>query len=280
MKYTLQDGVIISAKEVAKKVGITVSGARHRLNRSSDPEIVFARPNETTNFNSTATVHTLSDGKKYTVRELRKLTGIKENTLRQRLKVSVDYNYVTRSLVFENLNAKIYIFPNGDEVTIGELSKARGCSQSAAYSLLENMNLQSRRARKQYQLDDGQYVNVEQVTKLTGVSKRTAKRRVQTSTDPRIVLAPRGTRHDKKYLLADGSTVTAKKVAESTGVCFERAKQRLRASNDPDKVFKPHYSKAKRVIKTTLFSFKESGLTKTTRNVPLGIISNNSHTKN
>lgn len=271
-KYTLADNQVVTANEVAEKVGITVCAARLRLKRSADPEVIFAEPNKTTDHAATATVHTLSNGLKATVRELREMTGIRENTLRQRLKVSTDYEYVTRPLVFEDLDAKVYFFEDGSRTTVAEFAMARGCSSTAAHDLLESMSLESERARKQYRLDDGQLVTVAEVAKRTGVSERTAKRRVQSSTDPAYVLAPLGTRHPKKYILSDGTKVTAQEVADATGVTFEVAKLRLQKSNDRKTVFKPHYSKAKRFVTVTRFTETENGLHKVTEKARYGAV--------
>lgn len=270
MTFTLDDKSVVTARDVADKVGITVCAARLRLKRSLDPRVVFAKPNATTDFSASATVFTLSNGLQATVRELRELTGIRENTLRQRLKVSADYDYVTRPLVFENLDGKVYVFDDGSQTTVSEFANARGCSHAAAYDLLESMQTKTKKHRKQYKLDDGQVVTQEQVSQLTGVSMRTAKRRVISSTDPAYVLAPMGTRHAKKYTLTDGSKVTAKEVADHTGVTFEVAKQRLTASKDRNVVFKPHYSKARRLVSVTRFKETEHGLVASRETVRAG----------
>lgn len=260
--YQLNDGQTVTAHDVAARVGLTVSAARLRLKRSLDPSVVFADPQQTTDFSQDAQVFRLSNGLEATVRQLREMTGIKENTLRQRLKVSTDYDYVTRPLVFEDLDAKVYVFSDGSETTVREFANGRGCSHAAAYDLLESMELATRRMRKRYPLDDGTSVTVEEVAARTGVSHRTAKRRVQSSTDPAYVLAPIGTRHDKKYPLTDGTEVTAQEVAALTGVAFEVAKQRLRKSRDRAQVFKPHYSRSKRLVRITRHLETEHGLEK------------------
>ena len=182
-EYILSDFRKVTAQEVAKKVGITLSGARSRLKRSLTPNIISAEPNKTTDHSLDAKVHELNNGYRGTIRELRGLTGIRENTLRQRLKISTDFNCVTRPLVFEDLNANIYIFQDGSETT--------------AYDLLESLNLKIKQRRKRYLLSDGSYKTIEFVMKKTGVAHRTAKRRVQSSTDPEYVLAKLGARHEK-----------------------------------------------------------------------------------
>ena len=40
--YTLRDGQEVTCGEVASKIGISVSAARNRLNRSDDPDLIFA----------------------------------------------------------------------------------------------------------------------------------------------------------------------------------------------------------------------------------------------
>jgi hypothetical protein len=40
-KYTLDDGTVITAPELAEKVGITIKNARTRLSINTDPEKVF-----------------------------------------------------------------------------------------------------------------------------------------------------------------------------------------------------------------------------------------------
>lgn len=266
--YRLADGQTVTPYEVADRVGVTVAAARMRLKRSVDPLVVFADPQKTTDFGKDARVFRLSDGLEATVRQLRELTGIKENTLRQRLKVSTDYNYVTRPLVFEDLDAKVYVFSDGSETTVREFANGRGCSNTAAYDLLESMELETRRIRKRYPLNDGTSVTAAEVAERAGISLRTAKRRVQMSTDPSYVLAPMGTRHEKKYSLTDGTEVTAQKVAAETGVTFEVAKQRLGKSRAREHVFKPHYSRSKRLVRVTRHIETEHGIKKIVETVP------------
>ena len=261
-KYTLIDNSVVTAQRVAGSVGITISAARLRLKRSGDPRVIFAAPNKTTDHAATAKVYELSNGFRATVRELREFTGIKENTLRQRLKASNDYDFITRPLVFEDLDAKIYVFQDGKEVTVGALASARKCSHAAAYELLERMGLKTKRARKRYKLNDGRYVTAAYVMAATGLAHRTAKRRLQNSADPQYVLAPRGTRPDKEYRLTDGRHVTARYVSSATGVTFDGAKQRLNRSREPAVVFKPHYSERKRLVTVTRFIETEHGLSK------------------
>ena len=40
--YTLRDGQIVTCRSVASKVGISVSAARGRLNRTDDPKKIYA----------------------------------------------------------------------------------------------------------------------------------------------------------------------------------------------------------------------------------------------
>ena len=270
IQFVLSDGALVTVKEVAAIVGITVCGARHRLRRSDDPQVVLAKSGKTTNHNDHAEVFVLSNGLKATVRELRELTSIKENTIRGRLKVSRDYEYVTRPLVFEHLDANIYIFDDGSQTTVSEFALARGISQAAAHSLLQSMNLKTTKHRKKYLLDDGQEVTLEQVMKLTNTSKSGAKKRVNKSTDPAVVLAPIGTRRDKQYTLSDGACVTAKEVMNATGLVLEVAKLRLQQSTDREVIFKPHFCKAKRFVVVTRQVETEHGYTKTTSRVRAG----------
>jgi hypothetical protein len=271
IQYTLTDQRVVTAQEVAKDVGITVCAARLRLKRSNDPKVIFAESNKTTDFNESAKVYKLSNGLEVTVRELRDLTGLRENTLRQRLKVSTDYEYVTRPLVFENLDAKIYVLDDGSRVTVSEIAKKRNCSPAAAYDFLEKRAVSTERTRKKYQLDDGQQVSIEDVAERIGISLSMAKKRLLKSRDPQFVLASSGTRHRKQYPLSDGSKVTAKEVSEVTGVSFEGAKIRLRKSTIRKVVFKPHLVKTRRFVNRTRFIETDNGrLQVVTEKVRLG----------
>jgi len=40
--YTLRDGRVVTCRSVAKKIGVSESAARNRLNRSDDPKKIFA----------------------------------------------------------------------------------------------------------------------------------------------------------------------------------------------------------------------------------------------
>ncbi len=162
IQYTLTNHQVVTAQEVAKAVGITVCAARLRLKRSNDPKVIFAESNKTTDFNESATVFRLSNGLEATVRELRDLTGLRENTIRQRLKVSTDYEYVTRPLVFENLDAKIYVLQDGSRVTVSEIAKQRNCST----------------------------VTAKEVSDVTGLSFEGAKDRLRKSTNRKVVFKP------------------------------------------------------------------------------------------
>jgi len=277
IQYTLTNHQVVTAQEVAKSVGITVCAARLRLKRSNDPKVIFAESNKTTDFNESATVFRLSNGLEATVRELRDLTGLRENTIRQRLKVSTDYEYVTRPLVFENLDAKIYVLQDGSRVTVSEIAKKRNCSPAAAYDYLEKRAVETERIRKKYQLNDGQRVSIEDVAERTGVSMSMAKKRLLKSRDPQFVLATPGTRHSKKYTLMDGSTVTAKEVSEVTGLSFEGAKDRLRKSTNRKVVFKPHFVKARQFVnRTRLIETLDGRLQVVTEKVRLGEAINHS----
>jgi hypothetical protein len=40
--YTLRDGQVVTCRSVSEVVGVSVSAARNRLNRSDDPKRIFA----------------------------------------------------------------------------------------------------------------------------------------------------------------------------------------------------------------------------------------------
>ena len=40
--YTLSNGEIVTSRSVAKKIGVSESAARNRLNRSDDPKKIYA----------------------------------------------------------------------------------------------------------------------------------------------------------------------------------------------------------------------------------------------
>jgi hypothetical protein len=41
LSYTLSDGQVVTTREVSKKLGITESAARNRLNRHKNPDKIF-----------------------------------------------------------------------------------------------------------------------------------------------------------------------------------------------------------------------------------------------
>jgi len=92
IKYTLSNDQVITAKELAAKLNITRSAARYRLSKSTDVSVIFKSSEDM--LSGDAQVWTLDDGSTGTVRAFAKQTGLKENTLRQRLKVSTDPEYV------------------------------------------------------------------------------------------------------------------------------------------------------------------------------------------
>ena len=87
--YTLDDGTEITAKELAKKLGIRLGLAANRLSRTTDPVKVFAKVGERQDHQ-----YELDDGSKYTVAEICKIAGIAANTARGRLAKSRDPEYV------------------------------------------------------------------------------------------------------------------------------------------------------------------------------------------
>ena len=43
LTYTLSDGQVVTTREVSKKLGITESAARNRLNRHKNPDKIFEK---------------------------------------------------------------------------------------------------------------------------------------------------------------------------------------------------------------------------------------------
>lgn len=186
--YTLNDGQNITAKELAVKLNITPSAARYRLRKTKDASLIFKTSIEL--ISSDAKVWVLNDGISGTVRYLSQISGLKENTLRQRLLISTDPEFVLKPPVFEMLNANIYTLSDGSETSVQELATQMKVSSSQAHSILKDISISVRQHRKTYFLSDGQVVTLNDVINITGLSKSAAKKRLNKSKDVAIVLKP------------------------------------------------------------------------------------------
>lgn len=186
--FTLSNQSKITAKELAVILGITPAAARYRLNKSVNVEYVFLTTGDL--LKGSPKIWILSDGTSGTIREFSDQTGLKENTLRQRLKLSNDRDYVLRSETFEKLNANIYILDNGDEYTAQDFSKKMNISSSQAHDILKDISVDIRQHRMVYELNDGQKVTLAEIIEKTGLSKSAATKRINKSRIASKVLKP------------------------------------------------------------------------------------------
>ena len=81
-KYELNDGRIVTVREVMEVTGMTQNACYFRLQRSKDPEVVFAIPREKRNGH---TVYKLDDGSDWTAPELVEHLNCKKSTASARL---------------------------------------------------------------------------------------------------------------------------------------------------------------------------------------------------
>lgn len=188
--HTLSDGRQVTSSQVAQLAGISTHAANWRLHRSKDPDFVLAPPGEVFDAAAGAKVFVLDDGQSGTVRQLAEKAGLRINTMRQRLKNSLDPAYVMRPEVFDCLHGKIYTLPDGTETTVKQMAIDRQCSDTAAYDFLEALNLPTRRYLKEYVLDTGIKVTVDDVIQRTGLSRSAAKKRLAKSRKAADVLKP------------------------------------------------------------------------------------------
>ena len=190
IEYTLSNDVKITANQLANKLSITPAAARYRLRKSNNATIIFSSTKQL--LAGEAKIWTLSDGTIGTVRCFSKLTGLKENTLRQRLALSIDRDYVFRESTdqFQKLNANIYKLSDGSETTVQDFSKEMKLSSAQAHDILTDISISVRQHRMIYQLSDGKQVTLEDVIDITGLSASAAKKRIHKSRIASEVLKP------------------------------------------------------------------------------------------
>ncbi len=176
--YTLTSGEVITAKQLAKELNITIPAARFRLNKSLDANILRKSTYELLSLDSK--VYVLSDGTIGTIRELSRLANIADNTIRLRLSKSLDYDYVMKKEVFESLGANIYLLSDGSEITAKDYSLSNNLSLFQASATLKAICISTRQHVTSYTLDDGQVVTLTEIMEKTGLSKSGAKKRLKT----------------------------------------------------------------------------------------------------
>lgn len=190
IEYTLSNNVKITAKQLADQLGITAAAARYRLKKSHNATIVFSSTKQL--LAGDAKIWMLSDGTTGTVRDFSKLTGLKENTLRQRLALSIDRDHVLKATEtqFEKLNANIYKLSDGSETTVQDFAKEMNISSSQAHDILTEISISVRQHRMIYQLSNGQQITLEDIINITGLSGSAAKKRINKSRIASDVLKP------------------------------------------------------------------------------------------
>lgn len=79
IKYTLSNGRIITAKQLAAEMNLKLPTAQARLKRSNDIAFIFGLTSELT-----GTVKVLSDGRKVTLVEVMRKTGLSLSAAKKR----------------------------------------------------------------------------------------------------------------------------------------------------------------------------------------------------
>ncbi|GAA5138472.1 hypothetical protein [Thalassotalea piscium] len=98
--YTLSDGSMTTASQLAKKIGISTAGARFRLNKSLDVNVLYCT--QTQLLSKDAKVWVLSDGTKGTVMEFAEKINVSTGTIRSRLRNSLDSAVVLKPISSDN----------------------------------------------------------------------------------------------------------------------------------------------------------------------------------
>lgn len=181
--YHLSDGQIITASELSKALGITKRAARNRLNKENDALQVYKTTSEL--HAEKAKIWTLSNGIKGTVQSLALMSGLKEDTLRQRLANSTNVNKVFAK---QTLKTKLFLLGDGTKVTVQEYATRMKLSAECAQNELINIALDSECPRKQFKLSNGTTVTLDEVMKIAGITNTAAKYRLNISNDPKKVL--------------------------------------------------------------------------------------------
>jgi len=89
-KFTLNDGSIVTSKQVAKSLNCSTSTAYNRLLKSSNPKQIY----RTLKADRKPTLYTLDDGSIWTIDSLAKYLDIKPSTAASRLMSSNKAKYV------------------------------------------------------------------------------------------------------------------------------------------------------------------------------------------
>jgi hypothetical protein len=86
-------------------------------------------------------------------------------------------------------------------------------------------------AKKIFTLSDKRKITANELAVIVGISRESARRRLNKSNDVAVVLAPISNSKQKLYTLSDGSTVTAQQVASILNIDVSAAHQRLKKSD-------------------------------------------------
>lgn len=181
--YTLSNGRQITASALAEELSITTRAARNRLNRGNDIAQVFKTTSQLKA--DKAKVWTLSNGVQGTVQCIALLTGLKEDTLRQRLSKSTEAEKV---LAKQTLKIELFTLLDGTSITIQDYATKMLISASQAKRQLLNMAIESKALQTAHKLSNGVYVTVEDVMSIAGISNTAAKYRLRQSNDPCKIL--------------------------------------------------------------------------------------------
>jgi|TARA_B110000211_G_scaffold172706_1_gene195003 hypothetical protein len=181
--YILSNGRQIKASELAGILEITTRAARNRLNKYVNVEHVFTTTSQLKA--EKAKVWTLSNGLQGTVHCLALMSGLKEDTIRQRLANST---LVEKVFAKQTLKAKLFTLIDGTKLTVQEYATRMKISAENAQLQLIRIAIDSQNPRKSYLLDNGIYVTIEDVMNSAGISMSAAKYRLNTSKDAKKVL--------------------------------------------------------------------------------------------
>jgi hypothetical protein len=86
-------------------------------------------------------------------------------------------------------------------------------------------------ATKIFTLSDDREITANELAVIVGISRESARQRLNKSNDVAVVLAPISKSKQKLYTLSDGSTVTAQQVASILNIDVSAAHQRLKKSD-------------------------------------------------
>lgn len=246
LKPKQTDGNINKIIELSDGTVGTVSDFARLAKRSR--QCIFSRLKKTTNaaivlkereiYVIEDTEITLPDGSKGTPNEWSKKYGLCTNTIH--LRISTWYSLAARLNtdpcdLSDNEPLKD---PNGDKHTATELTKIWFLSPHIIIKRLKESTLEELLflPAGSFLLDDGQIGTAISFSRRTGYCRKRILRRLLTSRDPVVILAPKILSKDKVHKLSNGEEGTAEFFANMIHITELAMKQRLAVSLNAEKV--------------------------------------------